>query len=147
MLERLPLRAATKAKISKALKGKPKSAAHKAKLSAALAGRPQAPGTKAALAKARASAPKPASDITKARHKATRKARVDQWRKDMYAAAGTVRDLVLLEDVRQSKGYKARRKLFDTTKRVSDGVGPPRKINRTEYYFKVQEYAYGLRRD
>lgn len=125
-LRRLRHHPITRAKISAALTGRKQSPEHVAARAAALTGKPKSEAHRAAISKARRS-PTP-EDIAerreelirerKAAQKADKAARETRWRLDILTAQ-RLGDAELVRDIAQSRGYRARRKIFHPE--VSDG--------------------------
>lgn len=124
VLPRLPHTVEAKRAISAALTGRKLSQATKDAIAAAMTGRKHTEATKAKLRAARAKRPplmEAARAATRARHAAASKVRIDQWRRDKYAAL-RMKARALFEDVKRSEGWRNKRKLFDKSGKVSDGI-------------------------
>lgn len=126
-LRRLPHAESTKRLISEALRGVPRSEETKRKISEALKGRKLAAHVVEGIKAERAARPKKSTEtvleacnkeVVRRRRSAGTK-QLEQWKTDMDVA-GRLGDLDLLLDIRDSKGWHYKRKLF--CPEVSDGV-------------------------
>lgn len=132
-LRRLPHTEATREKISEALRGREKSPETRAKLAEARRGRKHSPETIAKITAARRARPRktPEAVIEAGREAATKRRagstndRIKRWKRDQLEAL-RMGNHELYRDVKQSWGYRNRRRVFDPTGRVSDGQAPPK---------------------